>query len=49
MLNLLQPGTLPAYAGLTIGGIITSGAHGTGDMTISYIVSQSFMSHAQSS
>jgi FAD/FMN-containing dehydrogenase len=33
------PGTLPAYAGLTVGGIIAGGAHGTGDQALSNPVS----------
>jgi FAD/FMN-containing dehydrogenase len=32
-------GTLPAYAGLTLGGVLASGAHGSGDNASSNIVS----------
>jgi FAD/FMN-containing dehydrogenase len=35
--NQPKAGALPAYAGLTVGGVIASGAHGTGDMTVSTI------------
>lgn len=36
----VQVGTLPAYAGLTLGGILATSAHGSGDLSSkSYLVS----------
>lgn len=32
-------GALPAFSGLTVGGVLSAGGHGTGDMTISTLVS----------
>jgi hypothetical protein len=33
-----QPFTLPAYAGLTLGGILATSSHGTGDMKPSTLI-----------